>query len=514
MKKSFKTKSISFFQDLGKTFMFPIATLAFMGLLLGLGSAISSEILINSIPILKNTYIQNFFKFLSMIGSFGFTYLPVMFAMAIPVGMAKENKGVASFSGFAGFVAMNLSVNFYLKITNQLASLENLKANGQAFVLGIQSIEMGVLGGVIVGLIVYHLHEKYQNIKMPDAFSFFGGIRFVPIISVLVLSIVGLILPIIWPIFSLLINYIGYLISKTGIFGPFLYGLGLAILKPFGMHHILSSMVRFTSIGGVENVNGKEVQGALNIFYEQLNAGLPISKSATAFLSQGFMPTFMFALPAICCAIYFTSKKSNRNKIKGLLVSAILVAVVTGISEPTEFLFLFIAPSLYIFHCIMQGLSLMVVALAGVSIGNTDGGIIDLIIFGVLQGSKTKWYLIIPIGIVWFAIYYFVFKYYILKYDIKTPGREENMQEIIQKYDPAIFLKALGGKDNIKSIDNCVTRLRLVVQDIGKIDEQLLKSVGSLSVVKMDEHNLQVIIGAKVQMVKEGIEKEMKKDEV
>lgn len=522
MAKDLKTKVLSFFQELGKTFMFPVATLAFMGILLGLGSSITSPILIEKIPFLGNKFIQLFFNYLTVVGSFGFTYLPCMFAMGIPLGMAKRNKGVAVFAGFAGYVAMNLSINFYLTQTNSLAAKELVKTSGQGFVFGIQTIEMGVLGGIIAGLIVYYLHEKYQDIKMPDAFSFFGGLRFVPIVSVLVLSIVGLIIPLIWPIFSKGINGVGYLIQKAGIFGPFLYGLGLAILKPFGMHHILLALVRFTPIGGTEIVKGTEVSGALNIFYSQLKAGLPISRSATSFLSQGFMPTFMFALPAIGCAIYYCAKKENRFSIKGLLVSAMLVSFVTGISEPIEFLFLFIAPTLYVFHSIMQGLSLMVVSLAGVSIGNTDGGVIDFIIFGILQGKATKWYLIIPIGIIWFAIYFFVFKWYIMKHDVPTPGREKidanDDIKIFSKgngiYDPKVFIKALGGAKNIKTLDNCVTRLRLVLDDISLMDEKTLKKAGSLSIVKLDDHNVQIIIGAQVQSLKTGMEEVLKNNEI
>lgn len=522
MKENFKTKVLSFFQSLGKTFMFPVATLAFMGMLLGLGSAITTPAVIESLPFLGNKFVQLFFNYITTVGSFGFTYLPVMFAMGIPLGMSKRNKGVGVFAGFAGFTAMNLSINFFLKESGRLAAPELVKTSGQGFVFGIQTIEMGVLGGIIAGIIVYILHEKYQDLKMPDAFSFFGGIRFVPIVSVLVLSVVGLIIPIIWPIFSSAINSVGYIIQKAGVFGPFLYGLGLAILKPFGMHHILLAMVRFTPIGGTEVVNGEEVSGALNIFYTQLRSGVDISPKATAFLSQGFMPTFMFALPAIAVAIYFCAREEKRDAIKGLLVSGMLVAFVTGISEPIEFLFLFVAPALYVFHSIMQGLALMVVALAGVSIGNTDGGVIDLIIFGVLQGFKTKWYLMIPIGIIWFAIYFFVFKYYITKNNIETPGREKadsNGEEITFSkgkgiYDPKIFIKALGGKSNIMELDNCVTRLRLVIKDIKLIDEITLKKAGSLSIVKIDEHNIQIIIGAQVQSLKTAMELEMNNNEV
>jgi len=518
--KSLRTRTFGFLQELGKTFMFPVSLLAFMGILLGLGSSLTSDSMITKFQFLQNDGVQNFFKGMTSVGSFAFTYLPVLFAMAIPLGLSKRNKGVGVYSGFVGYMLMNMGINFMLNIRGDLAPVDNMKAAGQNMILGIQSIEMGILGGIISGLVVYALHEKYQDMVMPDAFSFFGGIRFVPIISSLVLFLIGLCLPFIWPVFDTGIKGLGMLIKNAGIFGPFLYGLGVLILKPFGMHHILLAMIRFTDAGGTQVVNGEKVSGALNIFYAQLNAGLPISSKATAFLSQGFMPTFIFGLPAVALAIYLTAKKENRNAIKGLLISGILVSVVTGISEPIEFLFLFVAPGLYVFHSVMSGLALMVMSLIGVTIGNTDGGIIDWIIFGIMQGNYTKWYLLIPVGIVWFLIYFSVFRWYILKNDIKTPGRDEVLDDLGQTddihkkiftkgnglYDPDIILNALGGKDNITSLDNCVTRLRLEVKDITLVDERLLKKAGALGVVKLDDHNIQVIIGAQVQTVKTGLE--------
>lgn len=512
-KKPLRTRALGFLQELGKTFMFPVSTLAFMGLLVGLGSSLTAPAMTEQFPFLQNEVVNFIFSFMNTIGGFGFTYLPVMFAMAVPFGLSNRNKGVGAIAAFAGYVSMNLAINFVLGYRGELAATEDMKLQGQSMVLGIQTIEMGVVGGVIVGLIVYNLLKRFQDIKLPDAFSFFGGIRFVPIISVLVMALVGLVVPFVWPVINMGIHGMGVAIQSAGVFGPFLYGLGVLILKPFGMHHILLALVRFTDAGGTQIVNGQAISGALNIFYAQLNAGLPISPDATAFLSQGFMPTFMFGLPAICLAIYLTARKENRPAIKGILLSATAVAIVTGISEPTEFLFLFIALPLYVFHAIMSGLALMVMSLIGVCIGNTDGGILDWIIFGIMQGSYTKWWLVIPVGIVWFAIYFFVFRWYILKFNVPTPGREENGGRALTKgngiYDPAIILEALGGADNIVTLDNCVTRLRLNLKDVSVVDKDTIKRAGALAVVELDKHNLQVVIGAQVQSVKTGIEKLM-----
>ena len=514
-KGSARTRALSFLQELGKTFMFPVSTLSAMGLLVGIGSAITSPYIIESFPALGNEVVQAVFSFMNTVGGFGFTYLPVMFAMAIPFGLSKRNKGVGAIAAFAGYVSMNLAINFVLGYQGALAETTAMKAAGQSMVLGIQSIEMGVLGGIVVGLVTNALLNRFQDIVLPDAFSFFGGIRFVPIASIVTNALIGIVIPMVWPVVNMGISGIGYAIMGAGVFGPFLYGLFNAILKPFGMHHILLALVRFTEAGGTAVVDGQTISGALNIFYAELNAGAPISRSATAFLSQGFMPTFIFALPAVCLAIYTCARKDRRESIKGLLISAAAVSIVTGISEPTEFLFLFIALPLYVFHAVMSGLSLMVMNLVGVSIGNTDGGIIDWVIFGIMQGPSTKWWLVIPVGIVWFAIYFFVFRWYIQHFDIPTPGRESvddegDVQQAFTKghgiYDPAIILGALGGSGNITSLDNCVTRLRLEVKDASAIDEPTLKKAGALAVVKLDDHNVQVVIGAQVQTVKTGVE--------
>jgi len=514
-KKSVKSQLWEFFQGLGKTFMVPVALLAFMGLILGIGSSFTSPTTIETFPFLGNSVLQVIFSFMSTIGGFAFSYLPVLFAMAIPFGLVRYEKGVAAFSGFVGYVIMHLSINFYLTETNQLVAADKMRQAGQGMVMGIQTIEMGVLGGIIAGIVVYLLHNRFYSIKLPDALAFFGGARFVPIITTLALSVVGIIIPMIWPIFAIAITGIGSLIQKSGVFGPFLFGAGERLLLPFGLHHILVAMIRFTEAGGTEVVNGQTVSGALNIFYAQLKAGAPISPSATAFLSQGKMPTFMFGLPAVALAIYHTARPENRNKIKGLLISGVIATFVTGITEPIEFLFLFVSPPLYFIHVILTGLGFMVMALLHLTIGNTDGGILDFIIFGVLQGVKTKWYLVPVVGAIWFTVYYSVFRYAILKFNLKTPGREEKIDDQ-QSEEPLVkgtnaqalkILTALGGKENIQSLDNCITRLRLVVDNMNIVNEKVLKDCGALGVVKLDEHNLQVVIGPQVGILKTQLEK-------
>lgn len=497
--------------------MLPVALMAFMGLLLGLGSSFSSPTTIDAFPFLGNSILQVVFKYMSAIGGFAFNNLAVMFAMAIPLGLAKKEKGVAAFSGFVGYMVMNLAINFYLGLTNQLADADAMQKAGQSLVLGVQTIEMGVLGGIITGIIVYNLNKKYCTIQLPDSFAFFGGARFVPIITSLVMAVVGIILPIIWLVFAFLINGVGALIHGAGPFGPMLFFSGERLLLPFGLHHILVATIRFTQAGGTMLIDGHQVSGALNIFYSELQNHLPISHSATQFLSQGKMPTFMFGLPGAALAMYHTAKPENRAKIKGLLISGFIATFITGITEPIEFLFLFISPFLWLFHVFMTGFGALVVSLLGVNIGNTDGGVLDFLIFGVMQGIQTKWYLIPIVGIFWFLAYYFTFKKFILWRDLKTPGRkvatepEYTDAEIRTSgnaggYDIPGILKALGGKSNIVTLDNCITRLRLIVKDGSIINDEELQKLGALGVVHLDDTSVQVIIGTKVTTVRNGLD--------
>lgn len=518
--KKNKTSIMEFLQGLGRTFMLPVALLAFMGLLLGLGSAFTSPSTIEAFPIFGNPIINGIFQFMSQVGGFAFTYLPVLFAMAIPLGLVRREKGVAAFSGFVGYTVMNLAINFYLSITNSIAEPDLMREAGQGMVFGFQTLEMGVLGGIIAGLIVYKLHDRFYNYQLPDSFAFFSGVRFVPIVTSLVMSVVGLVIPFIWPLFATVIQGIGQVIESSGEFGPFLFGSGERLLLPFGLHHILVAMIRFTDAGGTAIVDGESVSGALNIFYAQLNAGEPIATEATAFLSQGKMPTFMFGLPAAAFAMFKTALPENRNKIKGLLISGVVASAVTGITEPIEFLFLFISPLLWIFHVIMTGAGFMVMSLLDVGIGNTDGGILDFIIFGVMQGSETKWWWVLIIGAIWALLYYFVFKFVITKQDLPTPGRtvaaydeetnytkeELSANKSASSYDVKGMLEALGGPENIANLDNCVTRLRLVVNDGKIVDDERLQQLGALGVIHLDENNVQVVIGTKVTGVKDEME--------
>ncbi|WP_337264642.1 MULTISPECIES: maltose/glucose-specific PTS transporter subunit IIBC [unclassified Serratia (in: enterobacteria)] len=508
-----------FFQSLGKTFMLPVALLSFCGIMLGIGSSLSSRDVITLLPFIGHPVLQLVFTWMSKIGSFAFSFLPVMFAIAIPLGMARENKGVAAFSGFVGFAVLNLATNFYLTTAGILPSSDPLvlKANNIQNILGIQSIDTGILGAVIVGIIVYLLHERYNTIRLPDALAFFGGTRFVPIVTTVVLGLCGLLIPLIWPWFAAGINGLGRMINGAGIFGPMIFGTGERLLLPFGLHHILVALIRFTEAGGTLDVCGREVSGALTIFQAQLSCPTTkgFAESATRFLSQGKMPAFLGGLPGAALAMYHCAKPENRHKIKGLLISGVVACVVGGTTEPIEFLFLFVAPFLYLIHAVLTGLGFTVMALLGVTIGNTDGNIIDFVVFGILHGTATKWYWVPVVAAIWFAIYYSIFRFSIQRFNIKTPGREAETTAtqsapvgVVGKsgYNVPAILAALGGKENIVSLDNCITRLRMSVNDMSKVDDAALKANRAIGVVHLNEHNLQVVIGPQVQSVKDELD--------
>lgn len=514
----------AFIQSLGRTFMVPVALLAAMGLMLGLGSGLAAESTVKQIPFLGLAPFQIFFNFMSSVGGFAFSYLPVMFAMAIPLGLAKQEKGVAAFSGFVSYVLLNIGINFMLTTLGWLqVDSALMKEAGQKVIMGIHTIDTGVLGAIIIGSITAKLHDRFYTIQFHDAFSFWSGARFVPIISAIVAAIIGLAVPFVWPIFSAGIKGLGFIIEKSGIFAPFIFFTGERFFIPFGLQHILVAFIRFTEMGGTEVVNGESISGALNIFFAQLKAGTDISPDATRFLSGGKMPAFLFGLPAAAFAMYHTAKKENSTMVKGLMLSGIVACIFGGITEPLEFLFLFVSFPLFVFHALMTGLGAMVMALMGVTIGNTDGNLLDLLIFGILPGLKTKWYMLFIIGPIWAAAYYFVFKWAILKYDLKTPGREDNVsretnEEVsakttptgkvsLKNYTSENYLKALGGKENIVSLDNCITRLRLEVKDGTLVNEKALKDAGAIGFVKGDGKNIQVVIGPQVHILKQAIEK-------
>ncbi len=497
-------------QQFGKSFMLPIAILPAAGLLLGIGGALSNPNTIKAYPILDVDLLQYIFILMSSAGNIVFANLPVLFSIGVAIGLARSDKGTAGLAAMLGFLIMNATMNALLTITDNVAAPEALAKAGQGMVLGIQTVETGVFGGIIVGIMTAMLHNKYNKITLPPFLGFFGGSRFVPIVTSIASIVLGVILFFVWPTIQGWIFNAGGLVSKTGVIGTFIYGFILRMLGPFGLHHIFYLPFWQTALGGTMEINGKIIQGTQNIFFAQLgDADLTHYYSSISRYMSGRFITMMFGLLGAALAIYHTAKPEKKKVVGGLMLSAALTSFLTGITEPLEFSFLFIAPVLYVIHAIFDGLAFMMADILNITVGQTfSGGFIDYILFGVLQGnSKTNYLLVIPIGIVWFFLYYVTFRFLITKFNFKTPGREDSeaVQTVEASERAETIIKGLGGKENINTVDCCATRLRVTINDEHLFNEDLIKTTESRGIVKKGT-GIQIIYGPHVTTIKNEVE--------
>ncbi|ALV21788.1 glucose-specific PTS transporter subunit IIBC [Carnobacterium antarcticum] len=494
-------------QQFGKSFMLPIAILPAAGLLLGIGGALSNPNTVSAYPVLDVSWLQAIFTVMSSAGNIVFANLPVIFAVGVAIGLARNDKGTAALAALIGYLVMHSTTNAILGLTGQLVT-EDLAAVGQGVTLGIQTLESGVFGGLVVGIMASWLHNRYYKIELPQYLGFFGGSRFVPIVTSLGAIILGTIMYFVWPFFQGIIFSIGDVVNATGYIGTFFYGFILRLLGPFGLHHIFYLPFWQTALGGTLEVGGHLVQGTQNIFFAQLAdpSTTQFFEGTSRFMSGRFI-TMMFGLVGAAYAIYKTAKPENKKVVGGLMLSAALTSFLTGITEPLEFSFLFIAPPLYVVHAFFDGLAFMMAHIFEITIGQTfSGGFIDFILFGVLQGNaKTHWMYVIVIGIVWFFLYYFTFKFLILKFNFKTPGRTDKLEVAESKEKPEgralNIINALGGEENLVNVDNCATRLRVTVKDGTKVNEAQLQETGSKGVV-IKGNGVQVIYGPQVTVIK------------
>lgn len=524
-------KAFSILQRIGRSFMLPIAILPVAGLFLGIGSSFTNSTMIKAYGLTKilghGTILNSFLTILSNCGSVIFDNLPLLFAIGVSIGMAKNEKAVSALAGAIAFLIMNSSINAMIDITN---AIETLPEGSITTSLGITTLQTGVFGGIIVGLGTAYLHNRYYKIELPQVLSFFGGTRFVPIVCAAAYLIVGIILFYIWPIIQLGITAIGNLVLKSGYIGTFIYGIIERALIPFGLHHVFYIPFWQTSVGGTELIDGTLIEGAQNIFFSELGSPntVTFNSEATRFMAGKF-PFMIFGLPGAALAMYRTAKPEKRKLAGGLLLSAALTSILTGITEPLEFTFLFVAPILYIIHCILAGLSFMLMHIFKVGVGMTfSGGFIDLFLFGILQGnSKSNWIWIVIVGIFYFFIYYFIFSFIIMKKNLKTPGREETSEEtkLYTRADyneqnkeknenlsvstkdstSAMICEGLGGIDNISDVDCCATRLRCSVNDSSKVNENVLRDSGAAGVIK-NGNGVQIIYGPKVTIIKSNLD--------
>ncbi|WP_373481949.1 glucose PTS transporter subunit IIA [Acetobacterium sp.] len=561
-----KDKIFGVLQRVGRSFMLPIALLPVAGLLLGIGGSFTNVTMLESYNLMgvmgPGTIANNALSIMLAAGNIIFANLPVIFAMGVAIGMAKQEKAVAALAGVIGFLVMHAVIGVLITITgtytpetlqtaNDLARLaaessgtamvpivaDKLLPSGSiAAVVGITSLQMGVFGGILVGLVTAALHNRFYKVEFPPVVSFFGGTRFVPIITALVFLFIGGLMFFLWPFIQNGIYAIGGLVIASGYFGTFIYGFIERALIPFGLHHVFYLPFWQTGLGGSMVVDGVLVEGAQNIFFAQLASPdvTHFSVEATRFMSGKF-PFMIFGLPGAALAMYKCAKTTKQKAVGGLLISAALTAMITGITEPIEFTFLFVAPFLYIIHCIFAGLSYMFMHMLNVGVGMTfSGGIIDLTLFGILQGNaKTNWLYIVLVGAGYFVLYYFLFKILINKFNLKTPGREEEDEETklytradydkeknkgknqdVESSDPgsAMIVDGLGGKTNISDLDSCATRLRVTVLDGEKVDEKILKLSGAMGVIQQG-NGVQVIYGPKVTVIKSRLDEYLESPE-
>lgn len=527
-----KDKIFGVLQRVGRSFMLPIAILPVAGLLLGIGSSFTNQTTLETYNLTGIIYegglLYTILDIMSKTGSAVFDNLALLFAMGVAIGMAKKEKEVAALSGAVAYLIMNTAIS---ALITAKGGVEAMADNSTTSVLGITTLQMGVFGGIIVGLGVAALHNKFYKIQLPQVLSFFGGTRFVPIISSLVYLVVGVLMFYIWPVVQTGIAALGQLVLNSGYVGTWIYGIIERALIPFGLHHVFYMPFWQTAVGGTAVIDGVTIQGAQNIFFAELasKSTTEFSVSATRFMAGKF-PFMIFGLPAAAFAMYKAARPEKKKVVGGLLFSAALTSMLTGITEPLEFTFLFVAPVMYAVHCVLAGLSYMLMHIFNVGVGMTfSGGLIDMTLFGVLQGNaKTHWIWIVIVGLVYAVIYYFLFYFMITKLNLKTPGREADDEEtkLYTRQDvnarkesehnnnpasdgvdmvSALILKGLGGKKNISDIDCCATRLRITVVDSGKVTDSLLKQSGASGVIRKG-NGIQVIYGPQVSVVKSKFE--------
>ena len=536
-----KDKIFGVLQRVGRSFMLPIAILPVAGLLLGIGSSFTNETTIATYGLQKilgsGTLLNSLLIIMNKVGSAVFDNLPLIFAVGVAIGMAKKEKEVAALSALIAYFVMNVAISAMLLINGEITAdgqiAKDVLEGTVTSVCGIQSLQMGVFGGIIVGLGVAALHNRFHKIVLPNALSFFGGSRFVPIISTIVYMFVGILMYFVWPAVQNGIYALGGLVTGSGYLGTLIFGIIKRALIPFGLHHVFYMPFWQTAVGGTMEVADQMVQGGQNIFFAQLADSANIahfSADATRYFSGEFI-FMIFGLPGAALAMYRCAKPEKKKAAGGLLLSAALACMFTGITEPLEFSFLFVAPALFVVQVILAGAAYMIAHMLNIAVGLTfSGGFLDLFLFGILQGNaKTSWLRIIPVGIIYFILYYVIFTFMIRKFDFKTPGREDDDTETklytkadvnarkeagkaageaaTTSADPVseLITKGLGGKKNIVDVDCCATRLRITVAQPDRVRDELLKQTDSRGIVKKGQ-GVQVIYGPHVTVIKAKLE--------
>ena len=535
-----KDKIFGVLQRVGRSFMLPIAILPVAGLLLGIGSSFTNATMIETYGLQtilgEGTILHGLLTIMSKAGSVIFDNLPLIFAVGVAIGMSKKEKEVAALAAMISFFVMHVSINAMLVLRGDILAdgsiAEHVLGGTVAEMCGIQTLQMGVFGGIIVGLGVAALHNRFYKIQLPNALSFFGGSRFVPIISTITYVGVGIVMYFLWPFVQEGIYALGGLVTETGYLGTLIFGIIKRALIPFGLHHVFYLPFWQTAVGGTMEVAGQLVQGGQNIFFAQLAdpSTVHFSADATRYFSGEFI-FMIFGLPGAALAMYRCAKPEKKKQAGGLLLSAALACMLTGITEPLEFSFLFVAPVLFVVQVVLAGAAYMIAHILNIAVGLTfSGGFLDLLLFGILQGNeKTSWMLIIPVGIVYFILYYVIFTFLIKKFNLKTPGREDDDAEtkLFTKADyqakqgaaasasgaggahsdekSVLITRGLGGKKNISDVDCCATRLRCTVVNPELVNEDILRATSPSGIIRKGQ-GIQVIYGPSVAVIKSNLE--------
>jgi glucose PTS system EIICBA or EIICB component len=489
-------------QKVGKALMLPVALLPAAGLLLGIGNAIGQENMIDVLPFLQADWIQLIGDVMEEAGGIIFSNLALLFAAGVAIGLAGD--GAAALAAIVGYLVMNQVMGSWLGLTADDIGTEPSFAS----VLGIPTLQTGVFGGIIIGLIAAFCYNKYHDIKMPSYLGFFAGKRFVPIVTAAFSFVVGLILLVVWPPVQNALNSASmWLIEEGTYLAVFMFGFIKRLLIPFGLHHIYHAPFWY-EFGSYTTAAGEVVRGDMTIFFAQLRDGVELT--AGHFMAGEF-PVMLFGLPAAALAMYHVAKPEKKKLVAGIFAGGALTSALTGITEPLEFTFLFLSPVLFLIHAVLDGLSFVILTWLDIHIGYTfSGGFIDFFLFGILPG-KEPWWLVILVGLVFAVLYYFIFRFFIVKFDLKTPGREDteengNEEKVSVGDDlPYNILEAMGGKENIAHLDACITRLRVQVNDIHNVDKEELKKLGAAGVLEVG-NNIQAIFGPKSDTLKSQIQ--------
>jgi maltose/glucose PTS system EIICB component len=501
-------------QTFGRSLLLPIAVMAPIGLIMGLSGALAQDYMIDKFPFLGNTVLQTIIKNLKTITGVVFDNIPLLFAMGVAYGMSKKEKGIAVFSSVLGYLTLLIVMNVWLTVSGKLVT-EHLPEVGQGIILGIQSLKTEAVGGIIAGLVAAKLTDRFYKLELPLAFAFFSGKKAVPILTFLAMIPIGLVIPFIWDALT------KFLISISFIFMNQYIGVGLywfieKLLIPFGLHHVLNEMLRFTAVGGTYEIDGQVYTGILNAVNQILfqlgpnHESWSLMPALTSYMGSGQMLGTLFRIPAIGLAMYHTAYKGNKQIAKGTIITVVLTAFLGNVTEPMEFSFLFIAPPLYFVYALLSGITALPLNFLDISTSYIRGTIFDFGVFGLLY-EHTNWINLVLLGIFNFVIFYFVFRYAILKFNLKTPGREDDVRNNTllkeKKYNEiaAIVVEALGGKNNIKNIDNCITRLRIDLRDQGAVDIEKLKDSGASGMFFPQKNHIHIVFGPHVEFVKNAL---------